>query len=239
MERGQPDEGFVRALIAIAAFLLTWVADAQTNDDSGCFVRLIRAKSDSAYAKLLDKHRCIKAYLNSPLRGDPKIEQLLLFLLRNGYSIESLDKAFRALRVPIGVTDMSPELEAPLVERGVPAEDIEETAAAVRQRAQTMRLRVLKFLTGVDNQELLNELVKFAPRESSPVELGALRLADPVEGEKLLTDADWMREEHRRAAASYLGEPRTMFPNAALIRGERPVIVPRPGLPLRDAPPEK
>ena len=57
--------------VAVAIFCLRWVAIAQAIDDSDHVVRLKRAEQDDAYAKLVDRHRCIKAYLNSPLKGTP------------------------------------------------------------------------------------------------------------------------------------------------------------------------
>jgi hypothetical protein len=223
-------------VLIVLGMACSWGVQAQ--DDSQEVVRLARAKVDVTYAEALERHRCIKAYLNSPLKGSPQVEDLFLFLLQNGFSIEDLDKAFFALRAPLGRPTNSPDLENSLMRQGVAIDRIPELAQWMRARNSLQRRQAVQMLTGVNEEGLLVKLLEFAPRDAATNEIAALRVGPPVEGERLLKDEDWMTEEHRKAIAAYQGQPRKMFPKPLPpdAREMKPFLVPRATLP---GPPSK
>ncbi|MHC1762696.1 MAG: hypothetical protein AB9869_00105 [Verrucomicrobiia bacterium] len=187
--------------------LLPVVTIAETEE----YVDLKRAEKDIAYQRgPLLRHTCIKQYLASPLKGDPTLESVIDFLLTNGFSIDDLQIAYVGLMLLDGQYPTLERMKFWYEKEGTPRELWEEQLERAREQHMEHAPRTVQSFTGIDDPALVLELLSIAPGEGKP--LGPSRenipLLEAVDGERLLTDADWMTERHRVAAAKGAGQPR-------------------------------
>lgn len=197
-------------VIGVAAFLQIAVGLG-----AGELVDLSRAESDSAYRERVYYHTAIKSYLASPLRGKPELEEVLTFLLQNGFSIRDLHNAYVVLHMPSFHPAKRPEFRREMFERGFDEDQIQVRVAQVSVESSRRNRQRVQQMTGLEDNRLLDAFMRLAPE--SPAPLGPSSTFMPSmeaeDGEPLLTDSDWMSDEHRKAAAANRGERRRLAPS--------------------------
>jgi hypothetical protein len=170
-----------------------------------------RINSEEAYRSKLRRHNNIKKYASSPLKGTPLIEQPLNVLLKNGYSIDELHNAYAALQIhSTGREQLQEQLakkrEALMKTR---PNEVESSMRYTEDMINKSKQRSFQFTTGIHDQSVIEQLIALSPEfVGSPSIAIALPELPNADGERILTDDDWMSESHRKAFASYQGEPR-------------------------------
>jgi hypothetical protein len=198
-------------------------------------VDLERIRSDEEYRHIVRHHQNIKSYLATPLRGTPLYESLLTILLENGYSLDVLHNLYHIIHA----STKGPKGKIKNKIMGPNPITNNLGMAANKDMLKPLDRFVgisITSMTGVRDEPTLEKLIRIAWTNQSPLEYN--RLLDPEQGERLLTDVDWMTEEQRRAAESYVGEPRPRFgaisPTAIRVHTSQP-----PPIGYRPLPPGK
>jgi hypothetical protein len=174
------------------------------------YVDLELAKSDEGFREMISHHVKIKSYLSNKFRGTPVYESVLGVLLKNGYSVDQLRDSY----IGVMTVDNGPyrNMRKRINELQNDSQGNPVDRAAILERFEESVLNDLASTTGISDVKALKELVEIARTNTALVDdrtiaLGGPRLR-PEQGERLLTDEDWMTEGHRKLASSYLGEAR-------------------------------
>lgn len=194
---------FLSTLVAVVLFHAGFV-HAQANRE---FVNVVRAKSDADYAKRIVHHKYIKSYLQAPARNRPEFEALFSFLLQNGYGIQDLRKAWFALNVPLPRYNVERAAS-----KGVSEEKMAQNQERLAIRNLVIRREIVMESTGVHDEAFVDAMMELVPPQATVVD--DMPLFNEAPNEPLLTDADWMKPEHRESIAAYKGEPKKMWPKA-------------------------
>ena len=186
--------------------------------DSDRFFNRERFVHDQDYARKCRKYLAIGRYQNSSRRGDPNYEKVLHTLLQNGYGIEQWEDACNRLM----------QLHQPLLsrrvsleQRGYSEEEIQESLREVRNSLRPLERRVAGLIVqkiGIMEPEAIASLMSIpivVGNNENPFGLGNRRFS---EGDRILTDDDWMTPEHRASLASYQGEPRPQLTSSEKFR---------------------
>lgn len=181
---------------------------------AGELVDLDKAKSDPAYRERVYYHTAIKSYLASPLKGKPELEEILTFLLKDGFTIRDLHNAYVELHLPRSNPANRPGFRRELFERGFNEDQIEMRVAEVSAQAAKRHRQIVQQSTGLDDG-LLEDFMRLAPESPTSLRPSSTFMpsVEAEDGEPLLTDSDWMSDEHREAAAAYRGERRRLAPS--------------------------
>ncbi|MHC1763364.1 MAG: hypothetical protein AB9869_03515 [Verrucomicrobiia bacterium] len=173
------------------------------------YVDLKRAETDIAYRRgPLMRHKSIKEYLASPIKGTPLVDSVIDFLLVNGFSLDDLQIAYVGLMFLDADYPTREKFERMFAD--TTPEKRERWLKKAQERHWEFAPATLGMMAQTDDPVLIQELINLAPAEGKP--LGPARenipILEPVDGERLLTDADWMTERHRAAAAKGAGQHR-------------------------------
>jgi hypothetical protein len=195
-----------------------WIgATAHTKkSDSERFVSLSRLKEDPDYVKgLIRRHVSIKSYLASPLKGDSQFEGLIDWLLGNGYAIEDAVAAWYALAMASSMQTID-DVREQMRRDGRSPEKIERSAEAILAASNRgTRSTVAVWLQlGEAEGDVLDSFLSLVP--DHPFRAGNaerfMPSIQPVEGEAILHDEDWMSFERKSLVAAYRGLRRSTDP---------------------------
>jgi len=176
--------------------------------DSDTYFNRRRFAQDQEYAQKCRKHLAIHSYQNSSRRGDPGYEKVLHTLLKNGYGVEDWVEActrIMLLHQPLHSRRVS------LEQRGYSEEEIQEDLEEFRKKTRSIEKTVTRGLVekvGITDPNLIAEFMSIpivAGNNEDPFGRGNSRFS---EGDRLLTDHDWMTSAHKDSQTLYQGNPR-------------------------------
>ncbi len=182
--------------------------------DSEQFVSLSRMGTDTNYIKrLIRRHMSIKSYLASPLKGDPEFEQVIDWLIGNGYGVEDVAQAWHALVIPASGMTSIDQVREHLRQKGKSRDQIEKSAEKILSVHEQQKRRIVShwLCLGSDEGEILDSFLRMAPEQ--PTQRGPIDRfmpsTSPVEGERILRDEDWMSPDRKALAERYRGVRRS------------------------------
>ena len=184
--------------------------------DSEKFVSLSQITTDTNYVKsLIRKHLSIRSYLASPANGHPEFEQVIDWLIGNGYSIEDTVIAWSALGVASSMQSIE-DVRERMQRDGKSPEQIERSAEAILAASrQNDRAIIAAWMQiGKDEVDILDSFLALEPlrRQLSIPVNRIMPEVPPVEGEAILTDEDWMTQARKDLVAQYRGPRRSTDP---------------------------
>lgn len=173
-------------------------------DPTDTYVSMTRTIEDPKYLKKVQKSNFIKQYLDAPRKDDPLYQDVLNMLLENGYGIEhwsSMCSQILAWQMPIYLTEQN------LIAQGITGLDLHNKMEELKEEKKELKEMILKTTprtTGVHDLKLIQELMNIplrAARNEAPFGYSGSTTRD---GDKILSDDDWMTDTHRHYMEKYL-----------------------------------
>ena len=179
---------------------------AQTDSDH--YFNLDRRIKDPKYLLKVQKSNRISQYLNAPRRGDPNYEAVLHTLLRNGFGIEDwMETSADIMKWHLPFKIRRENLE----QLGYSQEEIDQNLRDMHEMREGDHDLIKEALirdVGITDMGVLDELISIPIVVENREAPFGRETYDLFEGDRILTDDDWMTPEHRASQASYQGEPR-------------------------------
>jgi hypothetical protein len=168
------------------------------HDNSDIYVRMERITQDQAYNKRIKRHSAIKTYLHSTRKDEPEYQELLQKLLSNGLNIEHWQPA-----ASIILFKRAFELNETKTMR-IEGYTDEEIAQRIQELPSSYPKIYNRFkedmshILGVNNQEFIDSLIEIPLNfKENEYIFGKPGLMLFEEGEKILTDEDWLTNSLR------------------------------------------
>jgi hypothetical protein len=185
-----------------------------------------RINTDHDYALRVGKHRVIKAYLASPLKGKAEFEPVLDWMIQHGYGIEDLQIIWTEAQSVVQNMQTYDEIEASLRKTPGPKRPEAEIAFSARAflyQQEPLAKEHLRLAAGLrySEEEALENLWIFAKQVPHSLDRWG-PWAEAEEGETLLTDDDWMSPQRKKLKAEYTGPERHSILSEANPDGFRP-----------------
>jgi hypothetical protein len=192
----------MKTLTLIAS--LTLLTSALVQGDPPEFVQLARAKNDAKLTAKVVHHLAIKAFLVARDQGDTRAERLLGFLLNNGYSIDDFSKAYFVINAPV----VPPEADFVRMMRSInfPEDKLQRDLGRRRAALGEVHKKFIREWTGITDEDSVTFLYDLANESKDGLKIQMFQV--PVDGERLLTDADWLTNVYKVQIATFKGERR-------------------------------
>jgi hypothetical protein len=188
-------------IILACVGLLQTVTGQLTNETVNTALR----QSDTNYAARVTHHLAIKTFLSARDKDDSRANQLISVLLSNGFAIDDFPKAYWIINMPA-----APPIEpyvAKLREWGRTEEEIAMRLKRRAPRDDALRRNLIKQMTGITDEHFVDPMLALEQQAKVGPGPGPI-LPQAIDGERLLTDADWMTDPYRQLIASSSGKPR-------------------------------
>lgn len=171
--------------------------------DDALSVNTERAVRSLDYLMKVQKSNAIRQYLDAPRRDDPEYQSVLISLLEHGYGIEQWAPTcslILAWQMPIFLT--TTDLQALGYSGETLEKKLQEHIDAHQDFKQSL-LRTAAIGTGINDLGYVEELMDIPLRVARNEAPFGYSGVTATQGERLLSDADWMNKSHLAAQERY------------------------------------